>query len=585
MYYRNHRLYSPDPTVYGGGSVEGGGGGSEGGGETGGASDDGFSGASGDGAGGDGVGNAFDVYGNPIIPQSPVEEVAEKEIKVLEVQNHLAFVGANGENRTIRVIGTPGAGFTLTIKDSSGCSIMEEELENVEIPKSTIYTFIQEFPDIITSAGGGLIKEYYEITIIPHADVKLHEGIENGIPTFTLYQYPDPTITLKTTYSHKSPALSVAVTGVATKTNKAGAFGDNIGETSSNWILTITEDSGTDGNFYIKNTNFDDNITTDSVIKKIATREVGEDPTSRTLNVKPLTTRTVDGITNGDLAVGMTIKGKLEKTKIVTNSLEVPSCKRKTDKFELSNTNDLFEDMFVYLDGVLSAQVISIDCERNITISRKISIRQNTDIVFKYDVGAMVGEVISQVNSEGNACVKIDRYAYIPNNIELEFDDNDSRVSGTIRFSGSGTDSIVLTSEIFVTKYGTRDITYTLDLDNIIIRKPNAKDFDVKVSKNVAHKIVLSNGDFDGNKLNKTVSITQPSSHGTAVAFDASDGGYAAPTIVYTPINGFVGDDEIRYKLVDDDQAADLSDEKIIRITVRGISGSGSSSGGGGLSA
>jgi hypothetical protein len=568
MYYNKYKLYSPDTEYIGG---ETGGGKSEG--------EEGGEGGGGMGGGGENGGNGpnkdkdkFDVYGNPIVPQEEplIEEIAGKEIKVLEVQNSSTFISAKGESRTIRIIGTPGAGFTLTIKDSSGCSIMEEELENVEIPKNTIYTFIQEFPDITTSAGGGLIKEYYEVIIIPHADVKLYEYIENGIPTFTLYQYPDPTVTLATTTSQTSPGLSVAVSGVATKKNKAGAFGDNIGESYSNWILTITEDSGTNGNFYIKNTDFNENITTDSVIKKVVKREVGEDPTSQTINLKPLTTRTVDGITNGDLAVGMTIIGKVEKTKIVTNSLEVPSCKRKTDKFELNNTTDLFENMLVYLNGVLSAQVTSIDCERNITISRKIAIRQNTDILFKHDIGATVHEVVSQVNSEGNACIKIGRYAYIPNNVELEFDDDDSRVSGTIRFSGSGTDSIVLTNEIFVTKYGIRDITYTLDLDNIITRKPNAKDFDIEVSKDSQRNLIIfSNSDFDTNKLDKVPSTTQSPSNGSVVIYDKSDGGYTAPTLAYTPNAGFVGDDEIGYKLADDDEATDLSDEKTIRITVK----------------
>ena len=563
MYY-NKRLYFPDDYGGGGGDTplapsnpvqetggSGNGGGNGNGNGNGGESLNGYNGGMG--------GVVLDDYGNAISPS----EVKEKKIKKLEVQNYSTFINPRGENKTIRVIGTPGAGFTLTIKDSSGCSIMEEELENVEIPKNTIYKFIQEFPDIITGIGGGLTKEYYEITIIPHADVELGTDIENGIPTYTLYQYPDPTITLATTTSQTSPGLSVAVSGKATKKSRAGAKGDSVGERVSSWILTITEDSGTAGNFYIKNTNFDENITSNSVIKKIVIREATESLTSSILNLKPLTTRTIEGVTNSELTAGMIIKGKVEKTKIVTNSLEVPSCKRKTDKFELNNTTDLFKNMFMYIDGVLLARVTSIDCERNITISRKVSIRQNANVVFKHSVGAEILEVVSQSNSEGNACIKIDRYAYIPNNIELEFDDSSFGISGTTRFSGSGTDSIVLTNEIYVTKYGTKDITYTLDLDKIITRKPNARDYDIEVSKNVAHTIVLSKGDFDANKLSKALTITKTSSHGTAVKH------VSLPNILYTPLKDFVGDDEIRYKLADDDEATDLSDEKTVRITVK----------------
>ena len=526
-------------------------------------------------------GNNFDAYGNPVQQLSDIElpegltmnslgnivESVGKEIRALEVQNDLTFINAKGENRIIRIIGTPGAGFTLTIKDSSGCSIMEEELENVEIPNGSVYKFTQEFPDITTSASGGLVEEYYEITITPHADVKLLGNIGDGVPTFTLYQYPDPTITFATTTSQTLPGLSVAVSGLATKRGRAGTF--DIGESYLSWILTITEDSGTAGNFYIKNTSFNENITTDSVIKKVVTREVGEDPTSPVLNLKPLTTRTIEGITDSKLTAGMIITGKVERTKIVTNSLEVPSCKRKTDKFELSNTDDLFEEMLLYIDGVLLAQVTSIDCERNITISKKIAIRQNTDIVLRHDIGATISEVVSESTPEGNTCIRIDRYAYIPNNVELEFDDNDTRISGITRFGGSGADSIVLTNEIYITKYGIKDVTYTLDLDNIITRKPNAKDFNIEVSKNGTNTVHLSNGDFDTNRLSKVPSITQKPSHGTAVAYDVSDSGYTGPAIKYTAIKDFVGDDEIRYKLKDDDEATDLSDEKTIRITVK----------------
>ena len=127
----------------------------------------------------------------------------------------------------------------------------------------------------------------------------------------------------------------------------------------------------------------------------------------------------------------------------------------------------------------------------------------------------------------------------------------------------------MLTNNIYIVKYGTRDITYTLDLDNIITRKPNARDFDIEVSKNGRETIYLDNGDFDGNAISKAPTITQSSSNGTATAYDASDGGHTRPTIVYVPNANFVGDDRVRYKLADDDKATDFSYEKTIRITVK----------------
>ena len=510
--------------------------------------------------------------------------VGDKEITSLIVQDHTVPIIASGDSRVVKISGTRGAKFTLTIKDSSGCSIMDKELSVVEIPEDGKYTFIQEFPSIegVTTQSGSNFEEYYEVVITPTAGVKLNgELLKNGTPTFTLYQYQDPTITLATTSSQSSPALSVAVSGLASKKGKAGGYGDSNGEASTNWILTITEDSATDGNFYIKNSSFNDNITTNSVIKKVVDRN-GESPTTGTLNLKPLTTRAIGSTTSGavtkgnddfpmggELAVGMTVKCNIEKTKIVTNSLEVPSCKRKTDKFELSDTTDLFEGMWLYIDDILITKVKSIDCSRNITVTNKVIIEQNRNVVFKYNTGAIVNKVISQANADGNACVTIDRYAYIPDGVELEFEDNGSILSGNISSSTSGDDSVVLTCEVFVVRYGYTDVTYTLDLDNIITRKPNARDYDIEVNKNTLKSINLIIGDFDANKTTKTAVITQPASHGTHTVYDVSDSGYNNATIDYTPMNNFVGDDVIKYQLKDNDRVTDLSDEKTIRITVK----------------
>ena len=113
---------------------------------------------------------------------SPDKTPQSKKITALKVQNDSRFIDAGGENRVISIIGTVDAGFTLTIKDSSGCSIMEEELEDVKIPKGGVYKFHQNFPSIIIDAGGGLIEEYYEVIITPHADVEVNEPIKRTQP-------------------------------------------------------------------------------------------------------------------------------------------------------------------------------------------------------------------------------------------------------------------------------------------------------------------------------------------------------------------------------------------------------------------
>lgn len=506
---------------------------------------------------------------------SPDKTPQSKKITALKVQNDSRFIDAGGENRVISIIGTVDAGFTLTIKDSSGCSIMEEELEDVKIPKGGVYKFHQNFPSIIIDAGGGLIEEYYEVIITPHADVEVNEPIKRGVPTFTLYQYPDPTITLATTTSQTSPALAIATSGVTTRTGKAGAYGDSVNEIIKTISYTITEDSAANGNFYAKpNISWNDNVTKSTMLKRVAIREDGESPTSRTLNLKPLTTRTRSAAGNttnisSELSSGMTIKCNVEKTKTVINSLEVPSCKRKTDKFELSDTKDLFKDMFMYEDGRFVAKVISIDCDKNITVSRKVIIEQGTGVVFKHTTGATVARVESQINSKGNACIVVDREVYIPNGAVLEFDDDTSIVSGAITVVGSGSDNVNVRVRTRVVKYGTVDVTYTLDLDKIITRKPNARNIDVETSKNVVKTIYLYHGDYDSNALLKTITATNKAKNASVAYNDASAEGFSGPTVTYTPNKSFTGSDIVKYKLVDDDESADVSDEKVIRVTVK----------------
>ena len=603
MFYNNYKiLYYPDDEGGGGGGPTVESGGEEGGGEEGGGSAEEGSGGAGAGYGDEGVSVSPSTITTLDKERTPrqkrkqrtkskeeleldkqevtwLEEQRIKDlttIKSLEVQSSSRLIAAKGEKRRIRIAGATGAVFTLTIKDSSGCSIVDEELENIEIPKNGIYEFTQHFPAI----ANGMVEEYYEVTMFPAANTYLGNSIANSTPTYTLYQYPDPTLTFTTTSTASSPALSVAVSGTASTVGRA----NHESFSTISWVLTITEDSATNGNFYIKNNTFLDAISTDSIIKKVVQREVGEDPKSRTLQLKHLTTRaigsTTSGVTtkgnknhliSGDLSAGMIVKGKVEKSKIVTNSLEVPTCRKKTNKFELNDTVDLFEDMWMYIDGIRETRVVSIDCNRNITVSDKIIIRQNTDVEFKYNIGATIRTVEAQVNSIGQACVVLDRSVHIPDNTELEFDDTDTRISGVTRFTGAGTDSIVLTNEIDIIRFGTRDVTYTLDLDKLITRKPTARSLDVEVIKDTAKTIVLSNSDFDSNATSKVPVVTQSGNNASStVAKDASDSGYTTPAIVYTPIPGFVGDDIIKYQLKDDDEANDLSDEKTIKITVVG---------------
>jgi len=59
-------------------------------------------------------------------------------VKSLQVQDADRLINSRGDSREIKVIGTPGAGFNLEINDSSGCSVLEEDLNQIVIHKSSI---------------------------------------------------------------------------------------------------------------------------------------------------------------------------------------------------------------------------------------------------------------------------------------------------------------------------------------------------------------------------------------------------------------------------------------------------------------
>ena len=491
-----------------------------------------------------------------------------KMIKSFSINNFSTvrnFLDPNGDRRNIIINGDVGAVFTLTIKDSSGCSMLDEDLEWISIPKTGTYIHTQHFPSIVKSADGGIMEEYYDVDLVKAADV-----IGPFKTNYRLFQYPNPTISFTTTSSATSPSLTVAVSNTSSITDKADTGGARLTNKEITLTLTITEDSATDGNFYIKSTDFLGSISSDSVIKKVVTREVGESPTSKVLNLKPLTTRTRCGITTGDLTAGMSIRGKTEETKTVTKSLEVPTCRKKTDKFELNDTIGLYEGLGLFVDNNLIASVTSIDCDRNITVSKKVIIRQNREVVFKRNVAANIRNVESNVNGDGNACIMLDREIYIPDGMELEFDDNNSVVTGEIAYSNSGTDSIVLTNTIKVLQYGTRDVTYTLDLDKIITRKPNAKNLEFETGKNNDLGIYLYNGDSDATRLRKVPIIKNTANiAGTVTVTSSATSGFLGPGLRYSPAPNFIGEEVIKYVLRDED-SDDVSEEKTINITVSG---------------
>ena len=497
-------------------------------------------------------------------------------IEELSIEDEDRYIAASGDTRKITIKGTPGVKFTVAVKDGSDCSIMEEELEHIEIPDIGHYVFEQKFPSVASDKK----VEFYEIKLTPQATVKY-----NYTEDLKVYQYPAKTITF-TALPNDVP-FHLYSEQILSDGRLAGIYfqvkglpSNSTSEREETWTTTVTEDAygeSTSGKHYVKNLNFNEAITKSTAIKKVVHKPNGGS-IDKTVNLKPLATGVRDGNASGDLEVGMIFRGNVEKIKKVFKSLEVTDCKQKTNRFELESTTDLFEGMSVRINNIVAAEVLSIDSAKNITISKKLTIRSGDKVKFTYTTGGRVESVVTQLNQEGNACVTIGHEVYMPNGMELNFDDDRSVVKGRITATGSGTDQVVLTKYLTIKSIGTQDVIYKLDTSKITNRKPNAKDFNVETLDNTPISINLSAGDFDSNKLTKRHTITKNGSHGTATWGGIDEGGAQYPRIVYTPIKGFLGEDVIKYRvthdgsnsLVDDDTAKNpMSDEKTIRITVK----------------
>ena len=480
-----------------------------------------------------------------------VEKPLEPHVKVISSLNinKTSFLNPSGDNRKVTVTGDIGSVFTLTIKDSSGCSILENDLENVKMDKHT-FSFGQEFPVI----KSGLTSETYTITLTPSATTVWEKS---SIPE-KLYQYPKPTVTITKLTSQTGPALGLSGSDV-TKTGEAGSYTDNIpGYASSTYTLAVTENPSTAGFFYVKdNPKFEDNITTNTLIKKVIKRDdINDRSKINTLNCLYPAPAVSDGSRvsasyNGEVKDTYKWKGKVSYTKTVFASLEatdgtkITSCNDATDRFKLENTEKIFEGMKVTCISngkYINDEVVKV-WEDKLTLSTKRVIRDGAILTFEYEETGTIG---------GNTT--------LPHNTTIEIEPDGSIIDGNMKVSGSGTNALTVTTIIDVVKFGKEDVTYTLDLDNFIVRKPNAYNQEVVAKKDTATKINIILKDIDSNATSKTATIVSGPYKGVAVIDGEKD------IFTYTPNTGFTGEDIFKFTMSD---GTNSSDEKTIFITVK----------------
>tara|TARA_R100001510_G_C7656560_1_gene216718 strand:+ start:5972 stop:7420 length:1449 start_codon:yes stop_codon:yes gene_type:complete len=466
------------------------------------------------------------------------------------------YIKSTGEIRSIKIYGTKSAGFSIEINDSSGDCILQQPLQNISIPDSGVYELRQVFPSITT----GFKEEYYTINIIAQGDVYYEKS------DIILYQYPNTTVTLAVSSTQTGPAL--AVSGGSDITVTKPAYFDSIIEKTQ--TLTITENpSDTAGFLYVKD-NFNNSISKNTTFKRVITTSEEPKKGSRVI-LKPSTVASIDATTSGtitkgsqnypisgDVEPGMSVYGKITKDKIIHKSLDVATCQKATDRFELSDTVGLFAGMKVKINNIGTFFVTLIECGKNIKIDRKIVVPENKTVTFYYEAFTYIGNVEKQINENGNACVDLVNSIMIVDGMTLDLDKDSSKVKANSTFTGSGTNSVVLTNNIIFSRFGNKNVTHTLDLDNIITKTPNIKSFSVTIDKNSSeNQIKTDTNDYD--ESTKTSVITVHARHGTSVV-------KSTRSIFYLPDTDFVGTDKILYTVTD---GTNTSAEAQIDITVK----------------
>ena len=225
--------------------------------------------------------------------------------------------------------------------------------------------------------------------------------------------------------------------------------------------------------------------------------------------------------------------------------------------------------MIVSGKGIIETAIKSIDCDNKIILSKKHVIKRDTELTFTKEWRTGVGEVI-ECSSEGSTSIVPKSPQDIPNGTEILFDDNANLLKGRIAYSGSGTNTIVLTIYLHPIRYGFKNVTYTLDLDNIITRKPNAYDQEISIKKNSGgFNIGILSRDVDADRASKIGTVIRTPSHGTVAAWND-----ARKTFQYTPHAGFCGEDSFTfttgiYDGEDPPVIIESSEEKTVRIIVK----------------
>ena len=477
-----------------------------------------------------------------------------------------------GETVSIRVVGSNEAMFTMTLEDSSGCTILEKRLRNESITKG-VFQISQKFPPL----PSGATSETYTLKLSISADTRYYfygELYSAGTVDVRIEQFANPT------YTYKQTATLTSATIAQTNVTLTGASGSQRSLTKTH-TTTVAQDD-TDDLYYIsKKLRLGDVVTHDNIIKKTLVKEEDTKEISSSLDVYVIDKNIPDPsdatklLNSGDLQVGMELYGSVEKTRVVRKSIDLDIHKEpcedcdkhvdiKTNKFEIDHTDGIFPGMVV--KGVdFETALVSIDSNVCIMLATEQVISKGDTITFSHDQRALIESITAQ---SGKQLLTMDKSVRLPNGTELQFESGyKSIINGTISYNKSGTSAMTLTTTINNAVFGRKDTIFTLNTGDFLTITPNACDQYITIGKNSTYDINFIKCDTDSNRYDKIVSIvTGTPKHGVTSATSSAGTTLSSYSKSYTPNPNFKGKDKITFTVNDRENT---SEEKTIYITVK----------------
>ena len=439
-------------------------------------------------------------------------------------------IAAIGEYKYITISGVPGAKFTLTIDDINDNSILEEPLNNIEIPENGLYRFLQSFPEISNTS----VVNKFKINLKVGDGTILNRKLPTTDPMWTINQLADVTVTFT---KDTGTATGVTYSGSDTTiTGKAESKFTSHDTTIHSYAVTAAKSGAlvyvkpigghfSANNYYITK-KVDEDVVNSSIIKLKDVVVVAKNASGgivKTMNIEK----------------GMTIKiPNITKTKIKT--IDATTAYPSTDKIRLDTVSTLFVGMVLVEED---ASIVSIDNETDITLSKKVDIKNNTTVNFANDISSFIIQDVNLTTQE----ITIDGILTLNKYNKITIVADKTKVNNDISISGSGSASATITNNLQIKEFGTKDVIYTQSLDDTFTLTPNVYDQDYSTYKETAVDINVLSGDSDANTSTKTPSIVGSPKHGViSGAFGSGDG-----IVTYTPVNGYVGKDSFTFKVND----------------------------------